>query len=350
MIKNAIETVITGQSLTGGEAEAAMIQIMSGGASPSQIAALLTALRMKGETVDEITGFARVMRAQSVRVPTTRTPLVDTCGTGGDICKTFNVSTTAAFVAAGAGVAVAKHGNRSVTSKCGSADVLEALGVRLDLHPEDVGRCIDEVGIGFLFARNHHPAMKHAAVPRAEMGVRTIFNALGPLTNPAGATRQVVGVYSADLCETLANVLANLGAEHVLVVHGKAGLDEIATWGETLVAEHRNGCTTTYTVTPHSLGLGEASPQAVAPGRDARENAEILGAVLSGDDRGPRRELVLANAAAALLVGGAVETLVEGVALAGQTIDSGKAIQAAQSLREWTQQAAAAQTEGGTAS
>jgi anthranilate phosphoribosyltransferase len=324
-LKNALLKLTSGHTLDREEAAQAMTAIMDGEATPIQIGGFLAALRVKGETVEEITGFARVMRERSLRVTTSRQPLLDTCGTGGDTVKTFNISTAAAFVAAAAGAAVAKHGNRSVTSKCGSADVLEALGVRLDLSPEAVGRCIDEVGIGFLFARNHHPAMKYAAAPRAELGVRTVFNALGPLTNPANASRQVIGVYDHKLCVPLAKVLGNLGSEHVLVVHGKAGLDEIATFGETLVAEYRNGTVKKYTLTPEKLGLIPATPADTAPGDDAGENAVILRGVLSGEDRGARRDIVLANAAAALYVSGLVETLPRGVIKAAETIDSGAA-------------------------
>jgi anthranilate phosphoribosyltransferase len=325
-LKNALVKLTSGLPLDREEAAQAMTVIMDGAATQAQIGAMLAALRVKGETVEEITGFARVMRERSLRVHTNRRPLLDTCGTGGDTVKTFNISTAAAFVAAAAGAGVAKHGNRSVTSKCGSADVLESLGVRLDLSPEAVGRCIDTVGIGFLFARNHHPAMKYAAGPRAELGVRTVFNALGPLTNPAGASRQVIGVYDSALCAPLAEVLGNLGSEHVLVVHGKAGLDEIATFGETIVAEYRDGVLRTFTLTPEVLGLSAASPESVAPGQDAAENAVLLRGVLSGHDRGPRRDIVLANAAAALFVSGIAETLPEGVVKAGQTIDSGAAV------------------------
>lgn len=335
-MKDYLNRLIGGAHLTEAEAVAAMTTIMDGAATPSQIAALLTALRMKGETVDEITGFARVMRDKSLRVPTTRRPLVDTCGTGGDTVKTFNISTAAAFVASAAGVAVAKHGNRSVTSKCGSADVLETLGVRLDLEPEAVGQCVDEVGIGFLFARNHHPAMKHAAPVRAEMGVRTVFNALGPLTNPAGATRQVVGVYNGALCERLARVLSNLGAEHVLVVHGEAGLDEIATFGPTTVAEARNGEVRTYTLTAADLGLPECNAADVAAGCDPTENAAYLLAILDGTDTGPRRDIVLANAAAALYVAGLVDSLRQGVAAAREILTSGAARDRVDALRSFT--------------
>lgn len=333
-MKETLAKVLGGSGLSEAEAEAAMGKIMAGEATPAQLGALLTALRFKGESVEELTGFARAMRAHSVKVSTTRRPLVDTCGTGGAARKTFNVSTTAAFVAAAAGVAIAKHGNRAATSKFGSADVLEALGVRLELTPEAVGHCIDEVGIGFLFARSHHPAMKYAAPIRAELGFRTIFNALGPLTNPAGATRQVLGVYDGALCEPLAHVLLRLGAEHVLVVHGKAGLDELSTFGETLVAEGKDGIVTTYTLTSADLGLSEAPPEALAPNDD--DPAATVRAILSGEP-GPRRELVLANSGAALYVGGAAATLIEGIALAAQTIDSGAALAKLNQFVEFTQ-------------
>lgn len=336
--QQALEKLIGGAHLSEAEAAQTMTEIMDGDVSPALIAALLTALRIKGEVVDEFTGFARVMRARSLRVETNRRPLVDTCGTGGDACKTFNISTAAAFVAAAGGVAVAKHGNRSVTSKCGSADVLEALGVRLDLPADAVGRCIDAVGIGFLFARNHHPAMKHAAGPRFELGVRTVFNALGPLGNPAGATRQLIGVYSPDLCPLLAKVLGNLGSEHVFVVHGVGGLDEISTWGETIVTELKNNCLDTYTITPDVLGLPAApGPNAALPADDALGNAALLLAVLDGSDRGPRRDIVLANASAALVVAGVAHTLVEGVVRAVDLIDSGAARQKVEDLRGFSQ-------------
>jgi len=326
-MQDALRKLVAGDGLSHDDAVRVMTTIMDGAATPSQIGALVTALRLKGETVEEITGFARVMRERSLRVSCARSPLVDTCGTGGDTIKTFNISTASAFVAAAAGVAIAKHGNRSATSKCGSADVLESVGVQLDLSPDRVGRCIDDLGIGFLFARSHHPAMKHAAATRSELGIRTIFNALGPLTNPAGATRQVIGVYDAALCAPLAQVLANLGSEHVLVVHGMAGLDEIATFGETLVAEYRNGAVSTYTLTPQSLGLTEATPADVAPGVDVAENAIFLKAVLSGEDRGARRDIVLANSAAAIYVAGMAETLRDGVALALSVLESGAALE-----------------------
>ena len=334
-VKDTLAKVIGGAALSEAEAEVVMGKIMAGAATPAQLGALLTALRFKGESVDELTGFARGMRAHSLKVTTSRWPLVDTCGTGGAVRKTFNISTTAAFAAAAAGVAIAKHGNRAATSKFGSADVLEALGARLDLTPEAVGRCIDEVGIGFLFARSHHPAMKHAAPIRAELGFRTIFNALGPLTNPAGATRQVLGVYDGALCEPLARVLLRLGAEHVLVVHGRAGLDEISTFGETLVAEGKGDEVVTYTLTAAKLGFAEATPDALAP-RDDDDPAATVRAILGGEP-GPRREIVLVNAGAALYVAGAAASLTEGIALATKTLDSGAALAKLEQFVAFTQ-------------
>jgi anthranilate phosphoribosyltransferase len=340
-MKKVLETLLSGVSLGEDEAAEAMGVIMDGGATPAQVGAFLTALRLRGETVAEIAGFARAMRARSLPVPTTRhATLVDTCGTGGDAIKTFNISTAAAFVVAGAGAGVAKHGNRSVTSKCGSADVLEALGARLDLSPEAVGAGIDAVGVGFLFARSHHPAMKYAAPVRAELGFRTVFNLLGPLTNPAGARRQVIGVYDPALCEPVADVLARLGAEHVLVVHGAGGLDEVSTWGETVVAERRGSLGEVYRLTPAKLGLPEASPEAVAAGETPEENATLLRAVLDGSDRGPRRDILLANAAAALYVAHlADDPARNGVARAAEIIDSGAAVAKLDAFIAYTREA-----------
>ena len=335
-MKTALEKLIAGIPLSEADAARAMTALTDGTATPAQTGALLALLRAKGETVAEITGFARVLREKAVRVETARRPLLDTCGTGGDAVKTFNISTGAAFVAAACGVAVAKHGNRAVTSRCGSADVLESLGVRLDLTPGAVGRCVDAVGIGFLFARAHHPAMRHAAPVRAELGFRTVFNALGPLTNPAGATRQTIGVYDAALCEPLAHVLGNLGAEHALVVHGGPGLDEIATWGETFVAEWQNGAVRTYTLTPRDLDLPEADPADLLPGADAAESATILRRVLDGSDSGARAAIVAANAGAALYVAGVATTMAGGVALARETLRSGTAAAKLDELIAWT--------------
>ena len=338
MIPSALQTLIGGGHLSETDAQAVMNALMDGQVSPAQTGALLAALRMKGESVGEITGFARVMRERSVRVHTSRTPLIDTCGTGGDGCKTFNISTCAAFVASGGGAAVAKHGNRSVTSRCGSADVLEALGVRMDFSPEDVGQSIDSVGIGFLFARAHHPAMKFVAPIRQELGIRTVFNALGPLTNPAGATRQIVGVYDAALCPVLAQVLLNLGARHVLVVHGmdNGGLDEFATFGTTRVSEGTAGAGVhTYDLTPADLNLPACNPADLAPGETAEENAHILQAVLRGET-GPRRDIVLANAGAALYAAGIAQTLRDGVHRAKESIDTGAAFAALENLRRFS--------------
>ncbi|MBC7805124.1 MAG: anthranilate phosphoribosyltransferase [Akkermansiaceae bacterium] len=335
-MKTALSKLITGAHLSVAEAEAAMTALTNGNASPAQIGALLAALRVKGETVDEITGFARVLRAKSLRVQTSRRPLLDTCGTGGDTVKTFNISTAAAFVAAAAGVAVAKHGNRAATSKCGSADVLEASGVRLDLDADAVGRCIDAIGIGFLFARAHHPAMKHAAPVRAELGFRTVFNALGPLTNPAGATRQLLGVYDPALCEPLAHVLGNLGAERAMVVHGGPGLDEIATWGETLVAEWDGTAVRTYTITAERLGVSTGDPADLEAGCDAAESAAILQAILNGTDTGAKRDIVAVNAGAALYTAGVADTLTDGVRAAQETLASGAAASKLAELIAWT--------------
>lgn len=337
-LKALIARVAEGRDLTEAQAAAAMQQIMSGEATPAQVAAFLVALRLKGETVDEIAGAARVMREKAVRVPHRQRRLVDTCGTGGDKAGTFNISTTAAFVVAGAGVPVAKHGNRAASSQCGSADVLEALGVRLDLRPEDVGRCIDEVGIGFLFAPSLHTAMRHVAPVRREIGLRTIFNILGPLTNPAGATAQLMGVMDPRLTEPLARVLGRLGVERALVVHGLDGLDELSISAPSLVSEYQDGYVTTYRITPEDAGLRRA-PREYLRGGSPQENARITEAILRGEP-GPRRDVVLLNAAAALLAAGAVRTLREGVALAAESIDSGRALAALENLRRLSQQLA----------
>jgi anthranilate phosphoribosyltransferase len=316
-----------------------MTLIMDGTATPAQIAALAVALRMKGETVDEITGFARVMREFAIQVPVdTVKVIVDTCGTGGDSIKTFNISTAAALVVAAHGdVAVAKHGNRAATSKCGSADVLEALGVHLDLPPKQIGRCIEEVGIGFLYARAMHPALKYAAAPRAEIGTRTFFNILGPLTNPAGAKVQLIGVNDLSLCEMLANVMRNLGSERAIMVHGTHGLDELSTLGDTLVSEMTGGEVRTYVLNAaRELALPIAFVEDLAAGEDSAENAAILTSVIDGSDHGRRREIVLLNAAGVLMVAGVVPTLAEGLAVAGELIDSGRAIATLRRLIEYT--------------
>lgn len=333
-MKEFIARVVDGHHLTEAQAQQAMEAIMSGEATPAQIASFLTALRMKGETVAEITGFARVMRERVTRVPTSRPLVVDTCGTGGDGAGSFNISTAAAFVVAGAGLAVAKHGNRAVSSQVGSADVLEALGVNLELTPEQVGVCLDEVGIGFLFAPKLHLSMKHAVGPRREIGIRTVFNVLGPLTNPAGAQAQVVGVYDGRLTEVIARVLANLGTRRSLVVHGCGGLDEISLAGPSIVSEGSPAGVHTQTVYPEDLGL-ERAPLLSIRGGTAEENAAIIVEVLAGAP-GPRRDVVLANAAAALVAGGAAADLRDGVRLAAAAVDSGRARGKLEALREET--------------
>ena len=325
MIAEVIRKAADGWNLNSEEANAAMKEIMSGEATPVQIAAFLVAMRMKGETVEEVTEFARVMREHVRPVTPTRRPVVDTCGTGGDAIKTFNVSTAAAFVAAGAGVAIAKHGNRSVTSKCGSADVLEALGIRFELTPEEAAKAIDEIGLGFMFAPAYHPAMKHAGPVRRELGLRTVFNMLGPLTNPAGAEAQVLGVYSSSLTELHAGVLRNLGSKRAFVVHGLGGLDELSTFGETRVTELNDGELKTYQLTPEELGLPRADSPQVVGGATPEENAKLLVRVLEGGD-GPARDIVLLNAAAAIAAGGVAGTIAEGLKLAVESVDSGAAL------------------------
>ncbi len=326
MIKEAIAKVIVGKDLDEREMVGVMEQIMSGGATDAQIGAFITALRLKGETIAEIAGAATVMRQKATPVPVAAGDvLVDTCGTGGDACGTFNVSTTAAFVVAGAGVPVAKHGNRSVSSHCGSADVLEALGVDLNLAPERIGECVREVGIGFMFAPMLHGAMKYAIGPRREIGIRTIFNILGPLTNPAGANVQVMGVYDPALLEKLANVLGRLGARRALVVCGEGGMDEITVTGETRIADWHDGRVSSYTITPEEVGLGRASLTAIAGGATAEESARQVRSVLAGD-AGPCLDMVVLNAGAALMAAGRASDLAGGVALARQTVESGAAL------------------------
>src|SRR5437762_550221 len=335
LITEALKTLVERRDLTRIEAAAAMEAIMSGAATNAQIAAFLTALRMKGETVEELIGFAQVMRQKAVRVRTRGTEaaasltgtdremLIDTCGTGGDASGTFNVSTATAFVVAGAGLKVAKHGNRSASSLCGSADVVETLGVNLELSAAQVGRCVDEVGIGFLYAPLLHTAMKHVMAARREVGFRTVFNLLGPLTNPAGANAQIIGVAAASLTEPLARVLAELGTLRALVVHGADGLDEISSTGETRISEVREGMVRTFTVRPEDFDLPRSS-LADLRGGDREQNAEIIRALLGGAP-GPRRDIVLMNASAALVVGAHAHDLKEGAATAASAIDSGAA-------------------------
>ena len=338
-MKHAIQHLIDGNDLSEAEASDVMRQIMEGTATPAQIAALAVALRMKGETVEEITGFARVMREYAVFVPVyTDKVVVDTCGTGGDSLKTFNVSTAAALVVAADGrLAVAKHGNRAATSKCGSADVLEALGVKLDLPPTQVGKCVEEVGIGFLFAPAMHPSFKYAAGPRKEIGIRTIFNMLGPLTNPAGASVQLIGVYDGAVCEKLAHVLRHLGSHRALLVHGVDGLDELSTLGETAISELKDGQVTSYTLNAEwDLGLARATIEHLAGCESPAENADVLLQILKGKDRGPKRDIVLLNAAGVLLVADVEESLEAGMERAAALIDSGAAYDTLMRLKEFT--------------
>lgn len=337
-IKALISLAAEGQNLTEAQAENAMSLMMSGEATPAQVAAFLMALRIKGETVEEITGCARVMRSRATPVPHSQPMAVDTCGTGGDRSNTFNISTTSAFVVAGAGVPVAKHGNRAASSLTGSADVLEALGINLTLTAAQVGRCIDEIGIGFMFAPALHSSMKHVAPIRKEMGMRTIFNLLGPLTNPAGAQAQVMGVFAANLTEPLARVLGNLGVGHALVVHGLDGVDEISISGPTVISEMEDGLVHTYRVIPEDVGIARA-PREYIRGGTKEENGRITEAILGGES-GPRRDVVLLNAAGALLAAGKAKSLREGVALAEASIDSGAALRALDGLRKLSHQLA----------
>ncbi len=337
MIGEAIRKLIDKENLTQSEAAAVMNEIMNGEATAAQIGSFLTALRMKGEAVEEIVGFATVMREKSVKVCARSGDLLDTCGTGGDRLNTFNISTTAMFVVAGAGVRVAKHGNRAASSTCGSADVLEALGVNLNLSPELVAASIDSVGIGFMFAPAMHPAMKHAIGPRKEIGIRTVFNILGPLTNPAGAERQIIGVFAQEWTEPLAEVLAALGTKRAMVFHGIAGLDEMSTIGETKVSELIDGRVSTYTVVPEDAGLERTNPESLAPkSGQVSGNVQALLEVLEGE-KGPKRDIVLMNAAAALVVAEKAENLREGVELAARSIDSGAARQKLIDLKNFSQ-------------
>ena len=332
MIQDAIQQLIAGRDLDRETATAVMDQIMSGEATDAQIGGFLVALRCKGETEDEVAGFTEVMRAKATRISGGRPPLLDTCGTGGDASGTFNISTTAAFVAAGAGCTVAKHGNRAISSRCGSADVLAELGVNIEADPARVGVCLDEAGIGFLFAQALHGAMKHAIGPRRELGTRTVFNTLGPLTNPAGATRHLMGVFAPELTELQARVLGALGSERAFVVHGLDGLDEITLTGPSRVSELADGEVRTYEIEPGDFGIDRAGAEALKGG-DPAANAAILREVLDGGS-GPRTDVVLLNAAAALAAAGVAADLAGGVEAARQSIASGRARQALDRLVE----------------
>ena len=329
--KQTLEQVLAGRDLAHADMLAIMQQVMGGELTPAQIAGLVIALRVKGESVDEITAAATVMRAFSTKVEITDNAyLIDTCGTGGDGIQTFNVSTVSAFVAAAAGAKVAKHGGRSVSSTCGSADVLEALGVNVNLTPEQVAKCVAEIGIGFMFAPNHHSAMKHATPVRRELGIRTIFNLLGPLTNPANAKRQVMGVFSQDLTLKLANVLQNLGSEHVLVVHGADGMDEISFTGDTFVAELKNGKISEYMLNPAQFGLQIHALKSIRVENAEESKAmilDVLGGKASAGTQSAARDIVLLNAGAAIYVAGLQASIHEGIEHAAKVIDSGAAKQ-----------------------
>ena len=328
MIKEMIQKAVTGNDLAEEEMVAVMNEIMGGLATDAQIGAFITALRVKGETIEEITGAARVMREKATRIEVNNgavniETVLDTCGTGGDESNTFNVSTTAAFVVAGGGVAVAKHGNRSVSSQCGSADVLASLGVNLDVTPDVVADCIRTIGIGFLYAPKLHGAMKYAIGPRREIGIRTIFNILGPLTNPAGANVQLLGVYDQTLTPVLAEVLRNLGSRNAFVVHGEGGVDEISITGPTQVTELRAGKVITYRISPEDFGIEQAVPSEIKGG-DTEYNAAIVRDILDGQ-KGPKRDMVLLNAGAAFRVADMAADIMAGIAMAKESIDSGKA-------------------------
>ncbi len=328
MIRENIQCLVDGGSLSVAESRLVMEEIMTGQATNAQIAAFLTALRMKGETVDELVSFAQVMREHCVCIcPKVQGRLVDTCGTGGDRLKTFNISTAAAFVVSGAGIPIAKHGNRSVTSKSGSADVLEQLGVNLNVSPETVALAIEQVGVGFLFAPAFHPAMKYAVAPRKEVGIRTVFNVLGPLTNPACASAQLLGVYDSRLVEPLAEALGKLGCEEAMVVHGVDGLDEISTVGKTVIAHLKGGKVQTAELSPRDFGVILAAPSDLQGGLP-EQNAHLLYGIFSGTvSKGdPRRDIVVVNAAAAIMVGGKADNFAEAIALAEKALGSGAAL------------------------
>lgn len=325
MISQALNQLLEGQALERAQAFALMDRVFSGDATPAQLAALLTALRMKGETPEEVAGFAEAMRSHALPFPA-EGDWLDTCGTGGDRAHTFNLSTTVAFIAAGAGLKVAKHGNRSASSQTGGADVLEALGVDIEMSPDLAARCLDQVGITFLFAPRYHPAMRHVAGVRRELGIPTVFNVLGPLCNPARPTRQVLGVYRPELVDLMSVALKELGATHAWVVHGLTGLDELTLDGPSDVAEVKGGTTQRMRVHPEDVGLTSA-PLAALRGGDAATNARIIRDLLAGEDRGPRRDAALLNAAAALVAGGQCEALAEGLERATEALDSGRARQ-----------------------
>jgi len=332
MISEALSKMVNGQDLQEQEMASVMGEIMDGNATDAQIGAFMTALRMKGETIDEVAGAALAMRRRAIRIDARSSVVVDTCGTGGDGAGTFNISTTAAFVVAAAGLTVAKHGNRAVSSGCGSADLLEALGVNINAGIDKVEECVQEVGIGFLFAPRLHPAMKYAAGPRRELGIRSIFNMLGPLTNPAGATVQLLGVYDAGLTETFAAVLERLGTKRAFVVCGSDGLDEATVTGETRVSEVKDGLISTYNIDPVQY-FGDVCPLGDLAGGDAETNAEITKAVLTGKKGGPL-DVVLLNAGLAIVAGGLASTLDEGIEAAKEYVGNGSALKKLKALIE----------------
>jgi len=335
-IRDIVRKLVSATDLAEEEAYITALEIMSGNLTNTQIGALLVALAAKGETVDEITGFARAMRVKVTPFSCNINDLVDTCGTGGDHLNTFNISTVSAIVAAGAGCRVAKHGNRSVSSRCGSADVLTALGINVEIPPECINRCLDETGVGFLFAPAYHPAMRFAAAARREIGIRTIFNILGPLTNPAGANRQLLGVYDENLMLPLTRVLAKLGSKHCLVVHGEDGLDEITITAKTNVCELRNGDITTYCMKPEDFGFQTSTIQTITGGEPSY-NAALFERVLK-KERGPLRDITLMNAGAAIYISGRTNSISQGIQLAAQSIDSGRALNKLEMLRQITAQ------------
>ena len=336
MIQESVQKLIDKKDLTLKEAEQVMNEIMSGKATDAQIAGFLVALRLKGETIDEITACAKVMREKASRIkPKDHSKLIDVVGTGGDKSGTFNISTCSAFVVAGAGVPVAKHGNKGVSSKSGSADVLTSLGIKIDLEPKQVESCINEVGVGYMFAPKFHGAMKYAIGPRKELAVRTVFNILGPLTNPAEAPYELMGVFDESLTEPLAEVLGKLGCKHAVVVHGD-GLDEVTLTGPTKVSEYKEGHVQTYDIKPTDFGIRLADLKQILGGIP-EDNAKIIQAILEGKEKGPKRDVVILNAAVALYVAGKASSIKEGISLANDSIDSKKALEKLEKLKEFTQ-------------
>ncbi|MDQ2086793.1 anthranilate phosphoribosyltransferase [Herbivorax sp. ANBcel31] len=334
MLKESILKLVEGRDLKEQEVVSSLNCIMSGNATQAQIGSFITALRIKGETIEEVTGCAKVMREKSDRINPQVEYYIDTCGTGGDGTNTFNISTATAFVAAAGGVTVAKHGNRSVSSRSGSADVLEMLGINIDISPEKSKECIEKVGIGFMFAPHFHKSMKHAAGPRKELGIRTIFNILGPLTNPANAKGQVLGVFDERLTEPIANVLLNLNVQRAMVIHGLDGMDEITTTDKTKVSEVRDGKVINYNIDPEEYGFKLAKKEELLGG-DAKENADIILSIFKGE-KGKKRDIVVLNSAAALYVGKVAKSIEEGIELAAKIIDSNKAMKKLNELKECT--------------